>query len=128
MNLVNLYLPAAGSLIVLLGVGCGLGGVALWRGKPENWSDVVAPDATVRRTARGLVGMGALLLVTGVATLLRDPSGCISGAVSTLLFVAGGFWGNYALFGDLRPKHTGPNVVIACVIWLLIWLGYPGFK
>ena len=56
-------------MIVLLGAGCGLGGAALWHGKPENWSDVIAQDDTVRKIARGLVGMSTLLLVSGVATL-----------------------------------------------------------
>ena len=122
----NLYLPVAGCTIILLGAGCGLGGVALWRGKPESWSDVITPDNRVRRIARGLVGMSLLLIVSGTATVFRVPWGSIFGAVSTLLFVVAGFWGNYALFGDLRPKHTGTNVVIACAIWLLIWLGFPG--
>ncbi|MCH7727776.1 MAG: hypothetical protein IH991_15040 [Planctomycetes bacterium] len=126
MDIPSLYLPFAGILIILLGVGCGVGGVVLWHGKPKSWKDVVAPENIVHRTSRALAGMSVLLLVPGVTTLLRVPWGCVFGAISTLLFVVAGFWGNYALFGDLRPKHTGTNVIVACTIWLLIWLDFPG--
>jgi hypothetical protein len=121
----TVFLSLAGGLIILLGAGCGVGGVTLWNGKPDNWPDVVASDGVVRRTARGLVGMGVLLLATGLTTIFGIPVGCVAGGISTLLFVVGGFLGNHALFGDIRPKHTGPNVVLACVIWILIWFGFP---
>jgi hypothetical protein len=110
---------------MLIALGCGAGGVALRNGKPENWTDVIAPGHIVQRTAWGLAGMTVLLAVSGVLVFLSASWGCLVGVASTLLFVLAGFWGNKVMFGDYRPKHTVTNTVIVGVIWILIWAGYP---
>ena len=123
MNTAALSLSAAGTLIILLGLGCLAGGAALRHGKPENWPDIVATDAVVRKISRSLFIVSILLLLSGVLTLLRVPWGNLIGAISTLVFVVGGFWGNVVLFGDYRPKHTITNLILGCVIWLLLYKG-----
>ena len=120
-----MYLRIGGSLIVLLGSGCGIGAYVLWNGAPESWTDVVATETVVRRTARFLVAVSIALLVTGVASFLGIRWAGAAGAMATLVFVVGGFLGNYMLFGNLRLKHTGTNVLIAMAILWLLWKGYP---
>ncbi len=120
-----MYLILAGILMVLVGLGCGFGAKALWRGAPKNWPDVIASDAVARRTALGLLVVSVALLVTGIGSALGQLWAVRAGGVALAAFVGGGFWGNYAIFGDLRPKHTITNVVIAAVIFGLLWFGYP---
>ena len=117
---------AGGVLVLLISVGCGLGGIQLWRGGPKVWPDVIADESIVRRTAAGLIVMAVALLITGIAAIMNFPWGGSSAAVVTILFTAGGFWGNYRLFGDVRPVHTGGNVILAIVILVLLWVGYSG--
>ena len=124
-NLETIYLYVGGSLIVLIGSGCGLGAYALWNGTPENWSDVVATETVVRRTARVLAVVSVMLSASGVAIFLGVSGACEAGAVATVVFVAGGFLGNYKLFGDLRPKHTVTNAFIAVAVLWLLWNGCP---
>ena len=121
----DVYLWIAAGLVLVLGWGCGFGAYALWNGAPQNWPDVIAADFVVRRTARVLAFTSILLLASGAACVIKVPWACEASAVATLLFVAGGFAGNYAVFGSLRPAHTVPNVIIAAVILWLLWLGYP---
>lgn len=120
-----MYLIVAGILMILVGAGCGLGAMALRRGAPKNWPDVIAGDAVARRTALGLLVVSVALFATGVGSALGYLWAVRIGGVALAMFVAGGFWGNYAIFGDLRPRHTIANVVIAAVIFGLLWIGYP---
>ena len=124
-NLETIYLYVGGSLIVLIGSGCGLGAYTLWNGTPKSWSDVVATETVVRRTARVLAAVSIMLSASGAAIFLGVSGACEAGAVATLVFVAGGFLGNYKLFGDLRPKHTVTNGFIAIAVLLLLWNGCP---
>lgn len=116
-------LVGAGLLLVVLGLGCGLGGLTLRRGAPASWTDVTAEPAVVRKTAIGLLLVSPSLLLTGVLVLLGVRSMTVPAALVTLIFVAGGFVGNYAVFGGIRLAHTGTNVVVAAAIWLLLWFG-----
>jgi hypothetical protein len=120
----NLPLIASG-LIFLVGVGCGVGGLALYGGKPSGWTDVVANDALLRRVSVGLLLTSALLLASGISGAFRLPHAPIAGVIAIVLFVVGGFWGNYAVFGDIRPLHTGGNVVIATLILSMLWASDP---
>ncbi len=120
-----MYLTIGGSLIILLGVGCGVGAYALWNGAPKSWPDVVGSETAVQRTSRGLAAVSIMLLLSGVATVLQIRWACEAGAIATVAFVAGGFLGNYVVFGDLRPKHTVTNVLLGAAILWLLWQGYP---
>ena len=125
MNTARTCLLIAGSLDGLIGVACILGGIALWRGGAKDWPDVTAGPAAIERVAFGLWFAGGLLLASSAALFLRWPWAAHTAAVALALFVAGGFWGNYAVFGDIRPMHTGTNVVIAAIVLGLLWAGYP---
>jgi hypothetical protein len=115
---------AGGVLVLLIGTAIGAGGFQLWRGGPEAWPDVTANKTTVRRTSGGMIVMAALLLVVGVAATVNLPWGGWAAAISTMVVVVAAFWANYALFGDIRPLHTGTNVVVAAIILALLWFGY----
>ena len=117
-----MYLNIAAALASFIGLACAFGGFVLRNGTPESWNDVTASDGTVKRTSHGLFAISALLLGTSAMAFLQIPWGSMALAVATLLFTAGGFWGNYALFGNLRPTHTGPNCLLAAVILSLLWL------
>ncbi len=90
----------------------------------EVWPDVIANETIVRRTAAGLIIMAVSLLITGMAAIKGASWGGSTAAITTILFAAGGFWGNYQLFGDVRPVHTGANVILAIAILVLLWVGY----
>ena len=117
---------AGSTLVLLIGIGCGLGGTQLWRGGSKVWPDIIADESIVRRTAVGLIIMAVSLLITGIAAMMAMPWGGASAATATILFMTGGFWGNHILFGDVRPVHTGTNVILALVVLILLWFGYSG--
>jgi hypothetical protein len=73
-----------------------------------------------------MIVMAALLLVAGVATLGNVPWGGHAAAIATIVLVAAAFPANYALFGDIRPLHTGTNIVVAAIILALLWFGRGG--
>ncbi len=118
-------LISGGILVALVGVGCSIGAVVLFRGGADDWPDVIASAIVIRRVAIGLGVVSVALLITGTAVIVRCPGSVHAAAVAMLVFVAGGFWGNHAVFGDFRPVHTGSNVVIAAVALVLLLLGYP---
>mgnify|MGYP001353020449 CR=1 FL=1 len=115
---------AGGVLVLLVGTAIGAGGLQLWRGGPEAWPDVIADKTTVRRTSGGMIVMAALLLIAGVAATGNLPWGGWAAAVATIVVVLAAFWANYALFGNVRPPHTGTNIVVAAIILALLWFGY----
>lgn len=86
---------------------------------------MVASAKVIRRTAIGLFIADSILTVAGVLVLLKFPWAAQIGTFAMALFVAGGYWGNHAVFGDFRPVHTTSNVVIAIVVSWLLWAGYP---
>jgi hypothetical protein len=71
-----------------------------------------------------MIVLAALLFISGIATIGNVPSGGLAAAIATILFVAAAFWANYALFDDIRPLHSGTNIVVATIILVLLWLGY----
>jgi hypothetical protein len=110
-------------LIILISAALVLEGIQLWRGGPEAWPDVVANEVTVRRTLSGMFAMAVLLLVAGLAALCNVPWGYCTALIATVVFVAAAFPANYVLFGDIRPLHTGTNIVVAAMILTLLWIG-----
>jgi hypothetical protein len=114
---------AGGASIVLISVALAFGGIQLWRGGPDAWPDIIATNSIVRRTSIGMIVMAALLLVAGVAAIGNVPWSPHAAAVVLIVLVAAAFWANYALFGDVRPLHTGTNIVVAAIILALLWFG-----
>jgi hypothetical protein len=70
--------------------------------------------------------MAALVLMAGVGALGNMPWGRSAAAVATIVVVAAAFPVNYVLFGQMRPLHTGTNIVVAAIILALLWFGHPG--
>jgi hypothetical protein len=115
-----------GTLVLLISAALAFGGIQLWRGGPKAWPDVIANETTVRRTSGGMMVLAALVLVAGVAALGNVPWGGYAAAVATIVVVVAAFPANYALFGDIRPLHTGTNIVVAAIILALLWIGHDG--
>jgi hypothetical protein len=70
--------------------------------------------------------LATLVLVAGVAALGNVPWGGFAAAMATIVVVAAAFPANYALFGDIRPLHTGTNLAVAAFIVALMWFGRDG--
>ncbi len=115
-----------GVLVLLVGTAVGVGGFQLWRGGPKAWPDVVANEITVRRTSGGMIVMAALLLIAGAAATANMPWGTSAATIATIVVVVAAFWVNYLLFGNVRPLHSGTNIVVAAIILTLLWVGYFG--
>ena len=115
---------AGGVLVLLVGAAISAGGIQLWRGGPQAWPDVIADKTTVRRTSGGMMIMAALLLTAGAAATGNLSWGRWAAAIVTIVVVLAAFWANHALFGDIRPLHTGTNIVVAAIILALLWFGY----
>jgi hypothetical protein len=73
-----------------------------------------------------MIAMALLLLVAGLAALGNMPRGGHAAAIAILVVMVAAFPANYALFGDIRPLHTGTNIVLAAVVLTLLWLGHEG--
>ena len=113
-----------GILVVLIGIAVGYGGLQLWNGAPSSWKDVIANRSTVKNAARGIVVVALMLLVGGIGAIINSSWGQMAASIGILNFIVGGFWANYILFGNIRPKHTGANVVVGAIILFLLWFGY----
>ena len=113
-------------LVILIGVALALGGIQLWKGGPAAWPDVTANDMTVKRTSIGMIALGTVLLLSGAAALANLRWGGHAAAITVIIVVAAAFWGNYALFGNIRLIHTGTNIIVAAIVLILLWFGYDG--
>jgi hypothetical protein len=120
---VRLCRVASGILVILVGIAIGFGGIQLWDGAASSWPDLVASASTIKNVALGLLILAALLVIAGSAATFNLRWGQWTSAVAILVCVADGFWINYLLFGDVRLMHSGPNVVVAALILLLLWVG-----
>ena len=114
----------AGVSVILIGAAICVGGVQLWGGAPASWPDVIAADATVKSTAKGMIAMAVILVVAGVAVISNVGWGQLAAVIAVTIFVVTGFWANQVLFGSVRPMHAGPNVAIGALILLLLRIGY----
>src|SRR5262245_19815925 len=97
----------AGTLIVLIGLVIGFGGFQLRNGVPASSRDIVAADAVARNTAVAMLAVACVLVIAGLATAANFRWAFPFAALAIVVFVSGGFWANYALFGDVRPIHSG---------------------
>jgi hypothetical protein len=70
-----------------------------------------------------MVAMATFLFVAGVAAICDVPWGARAAAIAVIVLVGLALWANYALFGDIRPLHTGTNIVVAALILVLLWFG-----
>jgi hypothetical protein len=116
----------ASVLVILISAALALGGIQLWRGGPKAWPDIVANEATVRRTASGMMVMATFLLIAGIAALVNTPWGLHAAAIATILVVAAAFPVNHTLFGQTRALHMVTNFVVAAIILALLWFGQDG--
>jgi hypothetical protein len=73
-----------------------------------------------------MIALGTVLFLSGAAALANLRWGGHAAAIAVIIVVAAAFWGNYALFGDIRLIHTGTNIVVAAIVLTLLWFGYDG--
>jgi hypothetical protein len=66
------------------------------------------------------------LLTAGIMAISGVSWAGSAAVLAVSLFVAGGFWGNNALFGDVRPVHTTANGILAILVLALLWIGNIG--
>ena len=118
-----LFRVASGLRVVLVGVAVGFGGFTLWRATSSSWPDLVATTSTTKGVASGMLILAVLLLVAGGAAAMNRSWGRWLAVITILAFVAGGFWVNYILFGDIRPVHSGANAILAIAILLMLRAG-----
>ena len=86
------------------------------------WPDIVASDVVLKRIAVGLAIASSLLLASSAGLFLHVPWAVQAALLALLIFVSGGFWGNYAAFGEFRRMHIGTNIIVAAIIVVLLWL------
>ena len=91
-----------GILVILVGIAVGFGGVQLRDGAALSFPNLVADASTIKNVASGLLVLAALLLVAGSAVALSLRWGQLASIAAILVFVVGGFWVNYILFGNIR--------------------------
>jgi hypothetical protein len=84
---------------------------------------VIADVPILRRTAIGLAIAALLLVGSGGAIVLGIGWSCTAALLAILVFVAGGFWGNYAVFGEFRRNHIVANLVIALIVIAFLCIG-----
>lgn len=113
----------AATLLLLLSLACGVGGLALWNADPERIEGGMASKGDVRFTAGGLIVVAILSIAASVSGFLRTRTAWPLGSIAACTFVIGGFLGNYLIFSSLRPVHTGTNTAIAAIIIWLLWKG-----
>jgi hypothetical protein len=118
----EIFRVAAGALTALVGVALGVAAAQLWNGAPASWPDVVASEASVKSTARVIALVTAALVIAGSATAFGAAWGRSAAAIGILAFAAGGFWANVVVFGSVRPIHTIPNIIIAVIVLILLWM------
>ena len=119
-----IYRVIGGVLVVLIGIVVAFGSYQLRNGAPPSWPDIAANDPTVRTVSKGMAAAAGLLVIGGLIAVVGLDWGYWAATIATVVFVAGGFWANYILFGSLRPLHTGTNVIVCAVIQWLLWIAY----
>ena len=113
----------AGALVLVVAIALGIGSIQLWNGAPPSWPDLVARDETVVRASRAIMLVALLMFVGGSAAIVDVGWGPPVATIATIVFVVGAFWANHVLFGDIRPKHTLPNLVVGAIVLVLLWIG-----
>ena len=70
------------------------------------------------------LAVAGVLGAPGLGAAFGSAWGLGASAAALAIFVIGGFWANYTLFGDIRLAHTGTNVVVVIIVLWFLWLGY----
>lgn len=103
-------------LLLLIGIALLIGGLQLLLGGAESWPDVVGSPAIVVNTAIVMCVLAQFFFAAITGLIKAQAWGFRFTLITLVLFVSGGFVGNYLLFDDIRLLHTGSNVVIAGTI------------
>ena len=116
----KVFLRIAGVLFVFLGLAWSVGGVALLSNGPEASPRIVAAASTTRIIAASLLVVGAFLIVSGLAVLLRSRLAWLAGISAAVAFVLDSFVSNYVLFGSLQlPQPLAHTAVAALVLYFV---------
>ena len=113
----------AATLLVLLGLARGIGGVLLLHGGPSVAGSDARPDAPAGLIGVGLILVGVLCLAGGAATILRARSALWVGGGALVIFVAGGVTNGILLYGGPRVGGVVGNVLYASLTSAALWLG-----
>lgn len=116
-------LRAAGILLVALGIARGFGGTLLLLHGSAHDPAIAAAPAVVSSVGWGLVAVGILALVGGVAVLLVRPGAVVLGGVAIVAFLIDGALNGWLLFGSPRPVGTALNLAAAALIAGLLLAG-----
>lgn len=86
--------------------------------------DMIASENVIRSTSICIIGASVLLLVAGAAVVGNVEWGGYVAAMATLVVVFAAHLVNQALFGQMRWWKTVANVIMATMIFVLLWYGY----
>ena len=112
----KVFLRIAGVLFVLLGLAWSVGGVTLFSSGPAASPRIVAAASTTRIVAASLLVVGAFLIASGLAVLLRSRLAWLVGISAAVAFVLDSFVSNYLLFGSLQLPQTLAHTAVAALV------------
>jgi hypothetical protein len=119
----RIRLRGAGVLLVALGIARGFGGTLLLLHGSAPDPAIAAAPAVVSGVGWGLVAIGILALVGGVAALLVRPAAVVLGPVAIVAFLIDGALNGWLLFGGPQPVGTALNLAVAALIAGLLVAG-----
>jgi hypothetical protein len=112
----KVFLRIAGVLFVLLGLAWSVGGVALFSRGSADSPRIVAAASTTRIVAASLLVVGAFLIGSGLAVLLRSRFAWLVGISAAVAFVLDSFVSNYLLYGSLQLPQTLAHTALAALV------------
>ncbi len=119
------WLLAGATLMLLLGLARGIGGMMLMVGTATPDPKIRAGGTEIAATAAALMLLGLALAVTSAGVFRRQRMAWLVGAVLTVGFVLGGVVNGIVLYGRPRVAGTLGNLVVAAAIILCLWQGRP---
>jgi hypothetical protein len=117
----NIPRLAAGALLVVVGLGRGLGGLAMVFGGSGVLGTAAASDAVIRTAGVIAFVLAGCVFVVGVL-LVRGGRGRLYGfaAVTVILLLLDGVWNGWLLFGTPRLQGQLANAAVAVIILALL--------
>jgi hypothetical protein len=125
MNYALISRMIGSALLLTAAVFIGLGGKALWNGRPSDWPDLTATDEVAIASSRWALVLAAIFSACAVANFMNASWGFLATAVTLAVAIGILFWGHYVLFGTWDPTRIAMNVAIAGFILWLLWKGSP---
>lgn len=124
-------LMAGGTLMVLLGLARGAGGVVLLMRGTAADPKIHASAAAVSAVGAGLALLGLVLVVGAVGVFRRARWGWVTGIAGSLAFIVDGAINGFILYGNPTDRGTIANLAVAGLIVMCLGQGrsaLPGGK